>query len=272
MSAARALRSMLLTADPNPLFARRHLEAGMHDQAGRAFHPQVVDAVISVARRDDFWLGFFNQDLAGTIAEFAEAEPQPMSAAAMLRVSAVFADIADGKNTYKRGHSRRVAEHASALARALGLSGGHAMAVELAALLHDIGMLRVPSRIIGKPEILTVNEMSMLHEHPMESADIIRAVPGWAAIAPWVAAHHERLDGRGYPDGLTVADIPLEARILATADIYEALTADRPHRRAMAAPEALRVMGGMIGQNIDAIVFDAFQDVAETLAPSARDI
>ncbi len=260
----------LLTADPNPLFARRHLDAGLREQSGRAFHPHVVDAMTAVARRDEFWLGFFDHALINLVSEFGDPDSRPLVAAATLRVTGAFADIVDSKNPYKRGHSRRVASHARALAAALGLDEGHQQAIELAALLHDIGMLRVPSRVIGKPEILTVQEMALLHEHPRESADILRTVPGWEPIADWVAGHHERLDGRGYPEGLGSVEIPLEARILATADIHEALTADRPHRTALNPKEALRVMDGLVGQNLDPYVFDAFREVASLLAEDAE--
>jgi putative two-component system response regulator len=110
---------------------------------------------------------------------------------------------------------------------------------------------------------LTVQEMSMLHEHPAESAEIIRSAPAWASIAGWAAAHHERLDGRGYPEGLTIDDIPAEARILAIADIYEALTANRPHRPAMAPKAALGVLRGMAGQNVDPALVKTFESVAD---------
>ncbi len=224
----------------------------------------------AVARKDEFWLGFFDHGLINLVSEFGDPESRPLSAAATLRVTGAFADIVDSKNTYKRGHSRRVASHARALAAALGLDEGHQQAIELAALLHDIGMLRVPSRVIGKPEILTVQEMALLHEHPRESADILRTVPGWAPIADWVEGHHERLDGRGYPEGMGAVEISLEARILATADIHEALTADRPHRTALGPREALRVMDGMVGQNLDPYVFNAFREVAAILAEDAE--
>ena len=260
----------LLSATTNPLLARRSLETALREIAGRGFHPQVVEALAAVTRRDDFWLGFHNRELAALLAGFAEDDRHAMKDAAVLRTTAAVADIVEARNSFKRGHSRRVAVQARGLAAAMGLPEGHARAVELAGLLHDIGMLRVPNRIIGKPEILTVEEMHLLRQHPAESADIVRSIPAWAPLAAWTAAHHERLDGRGYPEGLEAEEIPLEARILAIADVYEALTAHRPHRPALPREEALRTMRGMTGTYLDPAVFATFErvlaDAPQTMA------
>lgn len=258
--AAADYAEALLTAGASPLLARRTLESTMREQAGRAFHPQVVEALVRLAHRDEFWLGFHNPALGAILSDLGLDGRRLLSEDETLRVAAAFAEIVDARNRYQHGHSRRVAGRARTLATALGLPDGHARAVELAALLHDIGMLRVPARIIGKPEILTVEEMHLLHEHPAQTAEIVSAVPAWAAIAAWTAAHHERLDGRGYPESLAADEIPLEARILAIADVYEALTADRPHRAALTASEALTEMRGMCGVNVDPAAFAVFED------------
>lgn len=252
----------LLANESSPLMARRRMIEGLREQAGRAFHPQVVDSLVNVTRGDEFWLDFHNFGLPALIVEFGDIDGSTLNPAGMVRLASTFAGIVDAKAAYKRGHSRRVAGYASAVAEQMGFADDHARAIEVAALLHDIGMLRVPSRIIDKPEILTVQEMSILHEHPGESASIVGAIPGWGHIAAWTAAHHERLDGRGYPDQLSGSEIPIEARILALADVYGALTADRPHRAAHRPAAALAIMRGMIGQNIDPEVFAAFDSVA----------
>ncbi len=258
-----------LAAATNPLLARRNLENGLREQAGRAFHPQVVDALIAAARRDDFWIRYHDAEPSGLFITAVQDESDPMEAEEILRFVASFADIVDARSSHRRGNSRRVARHARALALAAGLPEAHARAVELAALLHDIGMLKVPSRILGKPEILTVDEMYLLHQHPRDTAEIVRAVPGWDAIADWTAAHHERLDGRGYPEGLAGEEIPFEARILAIADVYAALTASRPHRPALTQAEALAVMRRMAATTIDPALFTAFEELGPATAERA---
>lgn len=270
--AAADYAEALVAAEPNPLLARRYLEASLREQAGRAFHPEVVDALVSVARRDEFWLVFHDRGLLYLTPEFSEFEGRPLGTPALLRVAGAFADIADAKNAYKRGHSRRVARCAAMLATRLGCGAARAQAVEMAALLHDIGMLKVPGRVTAKPEILSLQEMSLLREHPTEGAQILRDIPGWEPLAAWVAAHHERYDGRGYPEGLAGEDVPLEARILAVADIYEALTADRPHRPALTPVEAVRAMGVMVGAEIDPLVFSAFESAIVNLDDLTDDL
>ena len=109
-----------------------------------------------------------NHGLAALLAGFAEDDRHPMKDAAVLRTTAAFADIVDAPNSFKRGHSRRVAVQGRGLAAAMGLVEGHVRAVELAGLLHDIGILRVPNHIISKPEILTVDAMHLQRKHPAE--------------------------------------------------------------------------------------------------------
>lgn len=255
----------LLTAEPNPLMARRRLEIALREQSGRRFHPTIVDAMVTISRTDSFWLGFHNHGMIDMLADLTGHEPRLIDEMETLRIAAAFADIIDSKSSFKRGHSRRVAMYARGLATASGRPEGHVRALELAALLHDIGMLRVPSRIIGKPEILTVQEMKLMHEYPLESADIIRTVPGWGALADWTSGHHERLDGRGYPDGLTAERIPFEARVLTIADIYEALTAQRPHRPALLPADAIEVMRGMAGTVVDVALFARFEETRPSI-------
>jgi putative nucleotidyltransferase with HDIG domain len=250
--AAADLTDSLLGADANPLLARRRVEAALREQSGRALHPQVVNALAGVVRRDDFWLGLYSGRLQDLVTDLAHGAP--LGSAEILRAVEAFAGIVETRSGHKRGHARRVAAVARRLAAALGLSDGHVQMVELAGLLHDLGMVRVPCHIIGKPEILTVDEMLLLHEHPLETAAIVATIPGWSAIAAWTAAHHERLDGRGYPQGLAGEEIPIEARIITAADIYAALTADRPQRGALTAAAALAAMREMAGTILDPVL------------------
>ena len=255
----------LLATDSSSLLARRRLEAGLREQAGRAFDSRIIEVLATAARADGFWLGLYSQNLVTLVVELHNPTPQPAESTNLLQLAATFADICDAKNRYKRGHSRRVAMFASGLAAALGYPAGHVQAIELAATLYDVGLLRAPARIIDKPEILTIQEMSLLREHPRESADIIASYPDWAPLADWVAAHHERLDGRGYPDAVNGDEIPVESRVLAISDIFEALTATRPHRPAMDVAAALELMRGMAGHHIDPEILAVFEQIVPEL-------
>ena len=132
---------------------------------------------------------------------------------------------------------------------------------DLAALLHDVGQLAVPARIMGKPDILTLTEMQLMQRHPSYSRLILEALRGFEEVALWVGAHHERPDGKGYPEMLTTDLIPVESRIIAVANVYVALTSDRPYRRALSAKDALKVLTGAAGTQLDTHLVHVFRSL-----------
>ena len=156
----------------------------------------------------------------------------------ILRFAEVFADLADAKGGHTVGHSRKTAEAAEKLAEALDLDSGHVEMIRIAAVLHDVGLLGVPARVMTKPDILSVTEMTMMRQHPSHSETVLEGMPGFEEIALWIARHHERPDGKGYPEMLEGDDIPLESRIISVADVFAALTAERPHRGAVSKKDA----------------------------------
>jgi putative nucleotidyltransferase with HDIG domain len=134
----------------------------------------------------------------------------------------------DAKDQTAQSHIRRVQTYAVALARGLGMSDLETQGVKTAALLHDIGKLAVPEHILSKPGPLTQEEFQKIRIHPQVGAEIISAVPFPYPVSPLILSHHERWDGKGYPQGLKGEEIPLGARILSVVDYYDALTSDRP--------------------------------------------
>ena len=137
-----------------------------------------------------------------------------------------------------------------------------------AALLHDIGKLAVSNRILDKPGPLTADEFDRVRQHPAITEQVLRRIPGCEHLATMAAAHHERLDGGGYPRGLTGAELTLPMRVLAIADVYEALTSERPYRRAMSSDEALGIMRVDVPHRLDP---DAFATLAQLLERTAGD-
>ena len=136
----------------------------------------------------------------------------------------------DAKDSYTASHSLGVADCARIVGRRLGLSEEQLLVLEKAALLHDIGKIGVPERILLKPGPLTADEVMTVREHSHLGAQIAESVPFLEEVAPIIAHHHERWDGAGYPDGLRGGDIPLLSRVLAVADAYDAMSSDRPYR------------------------------------------
>ena len=177
---------------------------------------------------------------------------------ALDRICDGFAGVVDAKSPFTARHSRQVAEVTLAISERLGFSAAERRDLGRAALLHDIGKLSVPNSILDKAGPLTAEEWQTVRMHPYYTLRILSHIQGFEPLARVAAAHHERLDGRGYFLGLRAEQIPLEARILAAADIFEALTSSRPYRPALPEEVALRMMErdrgvGLCGDCLDAL-------------------
>jgi putative nucleotidyltransferase with HDIG domain len=167
----------------------------------------------------------------------------------------------DAKEPHMRGHSERVAAFSRSIAENLGLSHDQRTALEMAAYLHDIGKIGISGQILRKPGPLDEEETSTMRHHPLIGANILRPVAFPWSIGPVVRHHHERYDGGGYPAGLRGEEIPILARVLAVADAYEAMVADRPYRKSLTAEGALGELTTCAGTQFDPRVVDALIQV-----------
>ncbi len=165
-------------------------------------------------------------------------------------------------------HCQTVARYARAIARELELPGEVVEAVRLAGLLHDVGKIGIPGSIVSKPGALDHDEWVAMQHHPRIGAGILEDA-GLEDIREWILAHHERPDGEGYPRGLPDEEIPLEAKILAVADAYEAMTNDRCYRRAIGRERAVAELRRHAGAQFDEVVVEAFVQVLERDEQSA---
>jgi diguanylate cyclase (GGDEF)-like protein/PAS domain S-box-containing protein len=164
----------------------------------------------------------------------------------------------DNKDRYTRRHSEDVSEYSGLIARTLGLSDETCRTLRIAAMLHDLGKIGVPDRILRKPGHLSEEEFAVIKQHPLLAEMIIKEVPNVTDVISVVGAHHERIDGEGYPRGLAGNDIPLLARILAIADTYSALTTNRPYRKALSHHDAVTEMRRVAGSQLDAELVEVF--------------
>jgi putative nucleotidyltransferase with HDIG domain len=181
------------------------------------------------------------------------------------RFLAVVLDLAEAVDLRFSGtarHSETVGRYTELMARELGLSEQHIGRVRLAGLLHDVGKVGVPDAILKKPGKLTPEEVAVIRRHPELGGQILEH-PSLVDVQAWVAAHHERPDGTGYPLGLAGEAVPLEARIVAVADAYEAMTSDRSYRDAIGHTAAREELRRFAGTQFDARVVDAFLAVLE---------
>lgn len=178
-----------------------------------------------------------------------------------IEVLALMADTIELRDPYTAGHSARVAAYSRELANELGLCEADAQAVEHAALLHDIGKIAVPDSVLFKPGKLDDRERRIMNQHPTIGGELLLRVASMEEIAPCVAHHHERIDGKGYPGTFGGDDIPRGARIIAVADTFDAMTTDRPYRRALSVEVTLAELDRVAGTQLDAAMVEAFKRI-----------
>jgi putative nucleotidyltransferase with HDIG domain len=227
-------------------WASRGPEAAMEAaeaRSGRWFDPELVKAAISLGKQGHLWNNLESEEL---ITEVMAQEPQERRLTAtehnIDNICLAFADIIDAKTPFTYQHSNGVADAAVIIAQALGLPEQDVKTIRRAALLHDIGKLGVSNTILEKPGKLTAEEFTEVRKHPFFTYEILRRIPAFADFSTDAAAHHERLDGKGYWRGITGDQMSLAARILAVADVFDALKAKRPYRDALPLEKVFSIM------------------------------
>ncbi|WP_075214246.1 HD-GYP domain-containing protein [Mongoliimonas terrestris] len=239
-----------------PEAALREIKA----RRGTWFDPAVVDAACAVAVDTGFFEALDAPDIERRVRALAPVTAVRVVDEAYLDdIADAFAEVIDSKSPFTHGHSRRVAVFADLVGEALGLGTAHRRWLRRAALLHDIGKLGVSNSILDKPGRPDADEWAALKRHAALTEAILGRIGAFRDMADVAAAHHERLDGTGYPKGLAGTAISLESRILMVADIFDALTADRPYRAAMPVSAALSIMRADVGMAIDPACFAALE-------------
>lgn len=208
----------------------------------------VADDALSLMRQiaDHLAVAWFNVDLIRDLKQLTLGSMQALARAV------------DAKSPWTAGHSARVMRISLSMARHMGLSPGRIHRLEQAALLHDIGKIGVSAAILDKPGKLTDEEFDTIRSHPVIGGRILSPIPVFKELIPMVCQHHERWDGKGYPDGLCGEAIVLEARIMAIADTYDAMTSDRPYRKGMDLERVMSIIASESGRQFDPTAVEAF--------------
>lgn len=238
----------------------------IRQRRGDWFDPALVDLFEDIAGDPQFWVGLGAADIEARVLALEPVELViTLDDDYLDDVAAGFARVVDSKSPFTSGHSDRVALFTDMIAEAMDLSAENRRWLKRAALLHDIGKLGVSNQVLDKPGKLDDAEFAEIKRHPVLGEMILSRIAAFADLARIAATHHERLDGTGYPRGLTAEALPLETRIVTTADIFDALTADRPYRAAMPVSKAFEIMTGMLGTSLDPDCFAALQRAIELL-------
>lgn len=175
-----------------------------------------------------------------------------------LSTAAALGDAIEAKDAYTGGHTKRVLEYSMVVGKRLGLSQEELDQLKLAAALHDIGKIGIEDRILGKPSRLEPEEAQMMENHTVIGAKIVENIRPLRAIVPGIRHHHEKYDGKGYPDALKGGGIPIMARIISVSDTFDAITSDRPYRKGLPSEVALQELRRHAGTQFDPKVVDAF--------------
>lgn len=227
---------------------------------GRWFAPDVVDALYACRADEVFWASLRDEAPLEQLAAVAPPDRELAIDDARLDLFAsAFARVIDAKSPWTFRHSEGVADIAGSIGRVMGLDADASRSLRRSALLHDIGKLGVSNLILDKPGRLTDEEFVAMRRHAAHSLEILSRVPCFAPLASAAAGHHERLDGKGYHRGLTADGLSLTTRILAVADVCDALRSSRPYREGLPTERVLEIMGRDVGTAFDPEVMEALR-------------
>jgi HD-GYP domain-containing protein (c-di-GMP phosphodiesterase class II) len=269
---SRSLRIVRVCHDLVAVAQERDAEAAiaaLKRRRARGYDPAIVDAALAepeALRRAS--------DVPDAWERVIDSEPEPVatiSSAGLVSVARAFGEFADIKITFLRGHSSRVAELAATAAEALGCSRTEVSQVRAAGFLHDVGRVAVPNGIWDKRGPLSAGEQERVRLHPYYTERVLERSRALAPLALLSGSHHERLDGSGYHRGATASQLSVGARLLAAADTYDAMSHDRPHRRALRVEDARTELGEMVrAGRLDKRAVDAVLETAGAASLEVR--
>jgi putative nucleotidyltransferase with HDIG domain len=227
-------------------------------RSGRWFDPELVKSATSLSKSGELWAGIDDPNVIAAVHTLEPAQRRLVANDdAIDNICLAFADVIDAKSPFTYRHSSGVAEAALEIARWFGMSSRQMKLLRRAALLHDIGKLSVSNAILEKPAKLTWEEWAVVKDHPFYTLQILRRIPSFDSISEDASAHHERLDGSGYWRGWGADKLSLNARILAVADVFDALHAKRPYRDSLPIEEVFSIMRKDTPHALDAQCLEA---------------
>lgn len=216
----------------------------------RFFDPDLCEAAIELGHNVEFWLGMNDMFLQNTLISMLPLVKRELNYKQIRGISQIFSRIIDAKSPFTGSHSRGISERTGFICQYYEFDETTYWQMRIAADLHDLGKLVVPNSILDKPAKLDRSEFQVIQSHPFYTRKILEMINGFQQITEWASNHHEKLNGSGYPFGLSEGRLDFNSRILACVDIYQALTEDRPYRKGMSHGDAIKIMTDMVKNHL----------------------
>lgn len=253
------------------------IQEEIKELSGSFFNPILVEAFLAVSKKEVFWFTLEEENLHRYFDKYIKTlDDSVVSLKSLEEIAKVFALFVDAKSHYTADHSMDVAKLSKFIAIKIGLPNEICSKIQIAGLLHDLGKLRVPDEILEKNAPLSKDEFDLVKIHAYETHQILSKVDGLEDIAEWSSQHHEKLNGAGYPYHISKKEIPLPSRIIAVADIFQALAQKRPYRKNLKPLEIMKiihkkVLDGELDRDVVAIVDENLQHCWEISIEHSND-
>ncbi|MCL4458225.1 MAG: HD domain-containing protein [Nitrospirae bacterium] len=252
---------VLIDKDSEILSQREDIISKIKSRSGSVFMPEIVDAFMSASERESFWFDAASPEVDQIVFDRKALPETAVDIDGLLGIARLFSNIIDYRSPFTAVHSAGVSEVASLLAQMAGFSDTECKMMRIAGYLHDIGKLAIPQEILEKPGKLSELEYNIIKSHIYHSYRILEGIKGLETINKWASFHHEKCDGSGYPFHLKGNELLLGSRIMAVADVFTAITEDRPYRKGMSGQDALKII---IGLAKNGVLDHSIVDIAAT--------
>jgi len=229
---------------------RGRVTAYVKRHAGTYFSPETADVFLLLAEQESFWNELTDATISQALLRYTPDFSMEFSYGEIREMTRTFSKIIDAKSAFTELHSSGLAEKVEKMAAYYGFDEDTAQQLLIAADLHDLGKMAVSNAILDKPGALTAAEFDKIKTHPGVARVCLEEIKGFESIVQWIYQHHEKLDGSGYPQGLTGEGLDFNSRLLTCLDIYQALTEERPYRKAMDHESAVTALRTMARKNL----------------------
>jgi len=266
--------AVLTPGDTSIITKKRSIVDAVNVKSGFHFHPELIKVLTDISGKDSFWLDIIDKNINETIRELIPVTSVTLNVDKLKAFSKAISNLIDYKSRFTACHSIGNAQVAYVLGLKCGFSESQCSLLEIAGLLHDLGKLAIPSEILEKNGSLDENEFAIMRSHSYMTYSALKRVKGMENIVLWASEHHEKLDGTGYPFCKQGADLSLESRILAVADIYTALSEDRPYREGMKKEDVIKILNSMSNLHVDSsivtVLVDSYEEINDIRLESQR--